>query len=478
MRKRSELKTSQVITANHIMKHPYCGLWKDMGLGKTASTLTAIVDLMNMFEVGKVLVIAPLRVARKVWSDEIAAWEHTRSLKVSKIIGTPSERLAAMKADADIYTINNENVAWLVSHFVDAGSVHIRDWIWDTVVIDESSCYKSHKAVRFKALQEVRLEMDRVITLTGTHGNLHDLWSQIWLLDRGRRLGRNITAFRNRWFIRDDDNRYHPKQNAEREILARVSDLILSMRAEDWIEMSEVTFNPIRVEMSQAQMKAYRKLAKKYVIELGGKQITAANAAVLAGKLLQLANGAVYDKEKNYHTVHDQKINALLELIRLATTPVIVCYSYKSDKARLESALRKAKIKYGDLSSVAAEEKFNRGEVPVLLIHPKSAGHGLNLQVSGAKWLVWFGLTWSLELFLQASARISGGLRRGEGVVIHAIITDSTIDERVIGVVQERERLQSHRAKTLSDERLKDADVSLDDVADIIRQYADDLLQS
>lgn len=477
MRKESDLRASQQIAAEFIVKNRYCALWKDMGLGKTGSTLTALVRLMRMFETDKVLVIAPLRVARKVWSDEIATWEHTHGLKVSKIVGTQAQRLAAIEAEADVYTINNENLAWLVSLFV-GQKKQLRAWLWDTVVVDEASCYKSNKALRFKAFKKVRPQMQRVITLTGTHGDLIGLWTQIWMLDRGQRLGKTITSFRQRWFTQDRNNQYIPKPNAEREILASISDIVLSMRAEDWIDMPELSYNPIRVDMTPAQHKAYRELAKKYVIELGGERITAANAAVLAGKLLQLANGAVYDKDKKHHVVHDQKIDALVELLRMATTPVIVCYSYKSDKERIERALTKHRIKFGDLSSVADEERFNAGKVPVLLIHPKSAGHGLNLQVSGAKWLVWFGLTWSLELFLQASARIAGGLRRGQGVVVHSIITESTIDERVMRTIQERDSSQNFRAKALSDARRANVTTDESNMAELVRQYAAELIQS
>jgi len=440
----------QNMMVDHIIEHPMCALWVDMGLGKTVGTLTALTKLQYSFDVSKTLVTAPLRVARKVWADEIDAWAHTRSLNIVHMVGTPEQRLAAMDQEADIYTINNENMTWLVGQHVHERKM-VRRWKWDSMVIDESSCYQSHASHRFNALKKVRRFMGRIIELTGTPGDLLALWSQIFLLDRGERLGINITAYRTRWFNPPSQYEYGwtPKPHAEKEIMALIGDLAMSLRAEDWLELPEVMYNPIMVEMTPAQWKDYKRMERRYMLKVKGKKITAVNAGVLSGKLLQLANGAVYTTSPDWVAFHDHKIEALLEVLSLATGPVMVVYNFKSDLVRIKEALTKAKIKWDVLSDEASEDRFNAGKTPVLIMHPKSAGHGLNLQHGGAQELIWFGLNWSLELFLQANARLIGGLRRGHGVVIHVIAAEGTIDLDVICTLDDKERGQDRRMNML-----------------------------
>lgn len=446
----SDLKKYQGLMSDHIITTPACALWVDMGLGKTVGTLTALVSLYDSFDINKVLVAAPLRVARKVWKDEIDTWAHTRDLKISHMIGTAEQRLEGLHREADIYTINNENIVWLVGQHVHERRL-VRKWQWDVMVLDESSCYQGHKSKRFIALKQVRRFMDRVIELTGTPGDLLSLWSQIYLLDGGVRLGHNITAYRERWF--DPPSKYSygwtPKDHAEKEIMARVADLTMSLRAEDWLELPKVMYNPIMVEMTPKQWANYRRMETRYVMEVKGKRITAVNAGVLAGKLLQLANGAVYTTSPDWVAFHDHKIEALLEVLSLATGPVILVYNFKSDLIRIKEALTAAKIKWDVLRDEASEDRFNAGQTPVLILHPKSAGHGLNLQHGGAQELIWFGLNWSLELFLQANARLIGGLRRRHGIVIHLIATEGTIDLDVIYSIDEKNTGQERRMNML-----------------------------
>lgn len=444
------MRVYQNIIGDFFTETPYAAGWVDMGLGKTISTLTALKTLFDEFEISYVLVVAPLRVARKVWSDEIDTWGHTRDLRVSHIIGTPSQRFAALEYDADIYTINNENIKWLVDHHIHERKM-VKKWRWDTLVIDESSCYKSHSANRFKALKKVRPLLNRVIELTGTPGNLEDLWAQIYLLDKGERLGKNITAFRNRWFLPPGKNRFKwtPMDHAEKEIMEAIEDIVITLRAEDWLELPEVVYNPIRVTLSKKEHAKYKTMAKESVMELGGEEIVAVNAGVLSGKLLQLANGAAYTTSPAWEAFHDHKVSALMETLQTIEGPTLVCYNFKSDLVRIKKALTAAKANWAVLTDGESEDKFNRGETDVLLLHPKSAGHGLNLQHGGASNLIWFGLTWSLELFLQANARIIGGLRRKQAAVIHMIITENTIDELVVKTIDDKNSGQDRRMDML-----------------------------
>lgn len=420
-----------------------CALWVDMGLGKTVIVLTAILELTFQLEVDKVLVIAPLRVARKTWSDEIKIWAHTQGLTVSIIIGTAKERRAAIKCDADIYCINRENTQWLVDEHVH-GQKQVQRWIWDTVVIDESSSFKSRQAKRWQKLRKVRQLFNLCIELTGTPrpNGLMDLWAQIYLIDRGERLGKTLTAFRNRWFDPPGYNQFkwRPKGFAEDEIMERLSDICLALREEDYLELPPIMRNYIPAYLTPKQREKYELLERDYVVEINEKDITAVNAGVLAGKLLQLANGAVYTTAPAWEAFHDGKIEVLLEVLEQLDGPIMVCYNFKSDLTRIQAALTKAKINWDLLSDTASEDRWNEGVTDTLLLHPASAGHGLNLHFSGSENIIWFGLNWSLELYQQANARLAGGHRReNRNLVIHHIVTEDTLDEDVIDALSIKE---------------------------------------
>lgn len=429
-----------------LLKFGGCALWVDMGLGKTIITLTAILDMLFDFEIDKVLVIAPLRVARKTWQDEVNEWAHTRGLKVSHIIGNAAQRRAAMKVEADIYCINRENTKWLVEEHVHGRKV-VQKWIWDTVVLDESSSFKSRAAKRWQALRKVRQLFTYCVELTGTPSpnGLMDLWAQIYLLDKGARLGKTLTAFRDRWFDAPGYNQFKwtPKAHAEQEIMQKLNDICLTLREEDYLELPPVLRNYIPTYLGPEERKQYKSLERNYVVEINEKDITAVNAGVLAGKLLQLANGAVYTTAPAWESFHDGKIEVLLEILEQTHGPVLVCYNFKSDLARISTALTKAKINWDLLSDTDSEDRWNRGETPVLLMHPASAGHGLNLHLSGSENLIWFGLNWSLELYQQANARLIGGHRRKErNVVIHHIVTEGTMDDDVVAALSDKNATQ------------------------------------
>lgn len=423
-----------------------CALWVDMGLGKTIMTLTAILDMLFDFEVDKVLVIAPLRVARKVWEDEIRAWAHTRGLTVSIAVGSPQERRRALNAEADIYCINRENTQWLVDQHVQ-GRKQVKRWKWDTVVLDESSSFKSRSAKRWQKLRKVRQLFNYCIELTGTPSpnGLMDLWAQVYLLDKGERLGKTLTAFRDRWFDPPGYNQFKwtPKAHAEKEIMEKLHDICLTLREEDYLELPPVVRNYITAYLTPEQWDQYRTLERHYVVEINEKDITAVNAGVLAGKLLQLANGAVYTVAPAWEEFHRGKIEVLLEILEQTDGPIMVCYNFQSDLARLKVALTEAKINWDLLTDTKSEDRWNAGETDVLLLHPGSAGHGLNLHHSGSETLIWFGLNWSLELYQQANARLIGGHRRQDrNVVIHHIVTEGTMDDDVILALEDKDATQ------------------------------------
>jgi SNF2 family DNA or RNA helicase len=432
-----------------IKDHPACALWVDMGLGKTVSTLTALRELKDEFEVHRTLVIAPLRVANKTWPDELEEWAHLGGFSFSRVTGTAAQRRAGMRKRADLYFINRENVAWLVGeHFDDLEKPRprqIRPWIWDTVVIDESSSFKGHASQRFEHLKFVRRLFDRIIELTGTPSphSLMDLWSQIYLLDRGATLGRTITDFRKRFFEYDHySSKWEPRPHAEDVIKNLLGDRIISMNAEDYLELPPVVNNYIRVSMTDAERKQYEKMKRTAVLELAesGKKITAVNAGVLFGKLLQMSNGAVYtDDQGNWELLHDHKIDALMEILEFQENlPAIVVYNYKSDLARIKKALSRTKLKFKEIREKGAEAEWDRGELDVLILHPASAGHGLNLHKSGCRNMTLFGLNPSLELYMQVIARLTGGHRRQAGVVINHIVCDRTQDDTVIDILKHR----------------------------------------
>lgn len=409
-----------------------------MGMGKTVSTLTAIDNLIFLGEVNKVLVIAPLRVAEDTWSTEVDKWDHLKHLKISKILGTKKQREEALMKDTDIYVTNRENVDWLVTECFDS-------WIWDMVVIDELSSFKSSKAKRFRALKKVRPYFKRIVGLTGTPApnSLIDLWPQIYLLDGGLRLGKTITGFKDRYFNPGRRNSYvvynwELKEGSEAAIQNKISDICISMKADDYLDLPERIDNRVEINLSKKSMEIYKKLEKDLVIELGEEDITAANAAVLTNKLLQMANGAIYSETKEVVKIHDEKIERLEEIIDVSNgKPVLVFYNFKHDYNRITEMLTKKKISHQTLNTSDDIKKWNDGKIQVALLHPASAGHGLNLQYGG-NIIVWFGLTWSLELYQQANARLH---RQGqkETVIIHHLISKGTVDEDVMNALANKE---------------------------------------
>lgn len=433
----------QQYAINHILEHEASGLFLDMGMGKTVSSLTAIDDLLFLGEATKVLVIAPKRVAEDTWSTEVEKWDHLKHLRISKILGTKKQRKDALMKDADIYITNRENVEWLVDECY-------KSWIWDTLIIDELSSFKSSKAKRFRALKKVRPYFKRIIGLTGTPApnSLIDLWPQLYLLDGGERLGKTITGYRERYFVPGDRNQfvvfnYNLREGAEEAIHNKISDICVSMKADDYLDMPERIDNIVKIDLPKKALREYEELEKELIIQLDDEDISASNSAVLTGKLLQMCNGAIYaDETKEVINIHDEKLNALMDIIEAANgKTVLIFYSFKHDLIRIKEFLKKNKIKGQELGGSEDIKKWNDGEIPVLLLHPASAGHGLNLQYGG-NIIVWFGLTWSLELYQQACARL---YRQGqkESVVIHHIIARSTVDEDVMKALQGKELNQN-----------------------------------
>ncbi|AUN11220.1 SNF2-related protein [Clostridium botulinum] len=428
----------QEYAINHIINNSAAGLFLDMGMGKTVSTLTAIDDLLFLGDINKILVIAPLRVAEDTWSTEVDKWDHIKHLKISKILGTPKQRKEAVEKDADIYVTNRENIVWLVDNY-------FKSWKWDTCIIDELSSFKSSKAKRFRALKKVRPYFKRMVGLTGTPApnSLIDLWPQIYLLDGGKRLGRTITSYRQQYFNPGKRNQYivynwELKDGAEKQIHKKIGDICISMMAKDYLDIPERIDNIIDINLPKNAINKYKQLEKDLVLELGEDDITAANAAVLTNKLLQMSNGAIYSEDKQVIEIHDEKLKALLDIIESANgKPVLIFYSFKHDFDRIVNFLKTKKLKVIGLEDSKDIKKWNNGEIPILLVHPASAGHGLNLQYGG-NIIVWFGLTWSLELYQQANARLH---RQGqkESVIIHHLVSKDTVDEDVIKALGNKE---------------------------------------
>lgn len=428
----------QTYATNFILEHPVAAVLLEMGLGKSVITLTAIYELMlNRFEVEKVLVIAPLRVARDTWPAEIEKWEHLKGLTYSVAIGTEVERLAALKRPAHLYLINRENVDGLITK---SGI----PFDYDMVVIDELSSFKSYAAKRFKSLLKVRPGVKRMVGLTGTpSGNgLMDLWAEFRVLDMGQRLGRYITHYRNNFFVPDKRNQqmifsYKPKPGAEEAIYKLISDITISMKSADFLKMPECVINEVPVALSEKEWSVYHDLREDMVVALKDEEIDAVNAAALSGKLLQMANGAVYNEEKEVIRIHDRKLDALEDLIEGANgKPVLVAYWYNHDLQRI-----KERFSVREIKTSQDIKDWNNSDIPVAVIHPASAGHGLNIQFGGST-IIWFGLTWSLELYQQTNARL---WRQGQNdtVVIHHIIAKDTIDEDVMAALRKKEKIQS-----------------------------------
>lgn len=429
----------QQYATDFILTHPVAAVLLEMGLGKSVITLTAIRDLcLDSYEVHRVLVIAPLRVARDTWPAEIQKWDHLKDLTYSVAVGTPQERLAALLKPVFLHIINRENVQWLIE---ESGL----QWHYDMVVIDELSSFKSHQAKRFRSLLKMRPQVRRFVGLTGTPaGNgLMDLWAEFRLLDMGKRLGRYITHFRDDFFTPDRRNgmqvfSYKPKPGAEEEIYRRIGDITISMKSTDYLQMPECVMNTVPVTLSEDEYNDYEAMTKKLVLELHGVEIDAANAAALSGKLCQLANGAIYTEDKQILHFHDRKLDALEDLIEGANgKPVLVAYRFQHDLARIRK-----RFKVRELKSSKDITEWNAGKIPVAVIHPASAGHGLNLQAGGST-MVWFGLTWSLELYQQTNARLWRQGQQSDTVVIHHIVTRGTIDEAIMKALSEKDKSQA-----------------------------------
>lgn len=427
----------QIYSTNFILNNPISAIFLECGLGKSVISLTAINDLMlDYFDVSRTLVIAPLRVASATWPDEIKKWDHLKHLNYSVVIGSEKERLAALRKPAHIYLINRENVDWLITK---SGI----SWKFDMVVIDELSSFKSYQAKRFKSLLKVRPKIKRIVGLTGTPSSngLMDLWAEFRLLDMGERLGRYITYYRQNFFVPDKRNQqmifsYKPRDGAEKKIYSLISDITISMKSKDFLKMPECLMNEVVVSLSDKEQKLYDSLKQDMVLAVEEDEIDAINAAALSNKLLQMSNGAVYNDDKESLQIHDRKLDALEDLIEGANgKPVLVAYWFKHDLEKIKDRFDVREIKSAkDISD------WNKGKIPVALIHPASAGHGLNLQAGGST-LIWFGLTWSLELYQQTNARL---YRQGQDstVVIHHILTKGTIDEDVMKALKAKERIQ------------------------------------
>ncbi|MBW8383926.1 MAG: DEAD/DEAH box helicase [Youngiibacter sp.] len=429
----------QQFSVDFIEKHPTSAIFLDCGLGKTIITLTALNDLLfDSFVAHRVLVIAPLRVAYLSWPNEFSKWTHLSNLTYSVAVGTEADRLAALKKPADIYIINRENVDWLVNK-------SRLPFDYDTVVIDELSSFKAYGSKRFKALRKVRPKVKRIIGLTGTpSGNgLMDLWAEIGILDLGQRLGRFISHYRNNFFTPDKRNQqivysYKPLPGAEEEIYRLISDITISMKSTDYLKMPECVIHEIPVRLSEKERNSYETMKRDLVLSLDGQEIDAGSAATLSNKLLQMANGAVYSDEGSVVQLHDRKLDALEDLIEAANgKSVLIAYWYKHDLERIQKRFQATK-----LDTAESIKAWNKGEIPIAIIHPASAGHGLNLQ-SGGSILVWFGLTWSLELYQQTNARLWRQGQESDTVVIHHLIAKDTIDERVMKALKEKDHTQS-----------------------------------
>ncbi len=431
----------QKIAIDKIFSTPRCGLFLDMGLGKTVITLTAIEDLIyNRFEIDRALVIAPLRVAERTWSEECRKWDHLKHLRISKVLGTPTARRKALAKEADIYIINRENTEWLVNELSGLGD----SWVFDMVVIDELSSFKSASSRRFRALRKYTPRCERVIGLTGTPApnGLIDLWSQIYLLDGGTRLGKTITGYRQRYFLPDKRNAttifsYKPKAEAEGSIKSAISDICISMNAADWLEMPEVIRNLRVVTFSEEARKNYDQFERDSYLAFLEGEVTAVSTEALINKLLQFSNGAMYKENGGYVETSDAKLQELDSIISEANgQPVLCYYSYRHDCERIMRHFKGSR----KLESEKEIEDWNEGKIPLLLAHPASAGHGINLQYGGHI-MVWFGLPWSLELYQQANARLA---RQGQkqAVIIHHILTDGTMDARVYASLQAKSDIQ------------------------------------
>ncbi len=434
----------QSFAIDFILSHPVAAILLDMGLGKTVITLTAIERLLHdSFEVSRVLVIAPLRVAAMTWPNELQQWDHLRSLTYSVAVGTPAERRAAVLEDAEITVINRENLEWLVE-----SGLPLR---YDMVVIDELSSFKNPQSKRFRAFMKLRPKLSRVVGLTGTPSSngLMDLYAEYRCLDMGQRLGRFIGHYRDAYFTPDRRNgnivyTYKPRPGAEQQIYEKIRDITVSMKALDHLPMPELLYNRYPVSLSESERSQYKSLCNDLILELSSKGkpvITAANAAALSNKLCQLANGCVYSDDGAAVPFHSRKLDALEDLVESAQSPVLVVYWYRHDLARIKEKLSSLGIVHQELTMPAAIAAWNAGSLQVGLVHPASTGHGLNLQ-QGGHHIIWFGLTWSLELYEQVNARLWRQGQRSRTVVVTHIVTENTIDDRILAALSAKSRTQ------------------------------------
>lgn len=428
---------------NRMIADNNLGLFLDMGLGKTIITLTAINELKyNRFQIRKVLVIAPKKVAEGTWSTEKDKWDHLKLLRISTVLGSEKKRIKALNTPADIYIINRENVVWLVEYYRN-------NWPFDMVVIDEFSSFKSNKAKRFKSLTWVRSHINRFVGLTGTPApnGLMDLWAEVYLLDGGERLGKTITGYREKYFEPNQRSRemiysYSPKKGANEVIQDKISDICISMKAEDYLELPDIIYDTIPVILDPKAKKAYEELEKQMLLQVDPETvIDVTSAAALTNKLLQLSNGAMYDENREVHEIHKCKIEAFMELIeKLQGKPALVFYNFKHDLDRIMKALDKTKLRVRVLKNVDDQKAWNNKEVDILLAHPASAAYGLNLQ-EGGNHVIWFSLNWSLELYQQANKRLH---RQGqkEKVIVHHLVSSGTRDTDVMLALESKGEVQ------------------------------------
>jgi hypothetical protein len=458
---RSDLRPYQDRAIAHFKRHSAAAGHIDMGLGKTVVELTTFADQLASFDARRMLVVAPLRVARKVWSDEVKRWSHLDGLEVSRIVGTEAERLAALRIPADIHTINRENLPWLEAQFFH-NYRQTKQWPWDVVVLDESQSFKSPSGVWHRTIKRLRKFIPQLHELTGTcaPNGLMDLWGQFYLLDQGKRLGHTVTAFRDRWFTAktmDGYVKWFPHDHAMAEITDAIADITISLRADDYLDLPPVAFNLVRVELPGELRAQYAKLERDSLLKLRNeKVITAVNAGACAGKLLQFASGAVYDENKQWHHLHDIKLDALEELLEGLPTPLLIGYSYVHELERIAQRLTKfcGKAKtWRKLDSDASFEEWKTGRIDYGVLHPASAGHGLNdIYMSGAENLVWLGVTTNLEWYLQLNARLTGGHRRtGRNVTIHHIVMDDTLDVEYVELIARKDATQETVKKLVAE---------------------------
>lgn len=446
---RSDLYTYQRHAVDFIKARKNCALWVDMGLGKTVATLTAFADLQDSIAATKMLVVAPKRVARKVWSDECISWSHLNHLRVSRIVGSAEECFGALKRPADVYTIGRDRVPWLHAQFIQ-NDKQVVAWPFDTVALDEAQSFASQSSQRWNTIADLRVKtrFPRMVQLSGTPmpNGYMKLWSQLWLLDRGKRLGSNEKAMRERWFTPPVGmfTKWSIKPGADREIQSRVRDIVLALREEDYLDLPPVVDNFVRCSLSSAAMATYKRFEREFIGEVAGKRLTAVNAGVLDGKLLQLANGAVYYEGKNWVPFHDAKLEALEETLEGIPGKALIAYGFNHDKARITSLLQRRSAADGRTWRLLDSDRdfadWAAGRIDWGLLHPASAGHGLNdVYKAGCEDLIFFGLTNNLELYKQVRARLEGGHRRvGKNIRVHHIVADGTRDDAYVALIKRK----------------------------------------